>query len=610
MIKRTPLIRRVPSRLTRAVVTRRTPVINGRYARPMADLVVDPESEPGDVEVSLKLSEIAPELEPIWEQAHDDMIRSSLSYFFSEVISGPQDAPYHGRSLVGRHHVEWDDIVSEHDRFLIEAARDHGKSHFFSLAYPIWMGGYVKPGSLGYLFSATQKLAEQLLALIRQELLTNPRLAHLVPTTRDNNWSASEIRLRTGSVIRARGVGVKIRGGHPHWIIVDDGLSDEDIYSETIRNKTINYYLSAIVNMIVPGGQIGVVGTPMHFADLYGYLKRTGSYHHRAYPAIDKQRILFPERYDRKRLEGRKRELGVARFAREFLCQPMTDEASLFPSTLFEGNKVRLPYTLGLGASYWEQRGMVRYTGIDFAMSSSAQADWTVIFTVAVDAQGVRYLANMRRGQGWGFQRQLDEIKEEYALMRPDVIHAEANQMQRIFTDELIRETDLPIRKFFTSGVQPKQPWRKGMTSLTAGKHNIDRGVPSIRMGLENGKWRIPRGDEHSIAMTDIWMGECQAMTWHDGRVVSVGTHDDTVMAMWICDSAVRMGGFTFSFGDEEVQDQMKDAQPPVGAPPAAKIAQVSGNGDKPGVVSDDWRPKEGAPIPGAMGYGIGFGDF
>jgi hypothetical protein len=525
---------------------------------------------------------------------------------------------------------------------VFEAARDHGKSYFFSLAYPIWRAGYTHPGKLGYIFSNTQPLAEAFLEMVKRECCENPRLRHLVPSsvTDYKKWGkVSEIDFRNGSRIRARGMGVKVRGGHPWWAVADDILEDDDIYSETIRTRHIDYFLSAINNMVVPHGQLVVVGTPMHFADLYGYLRETGEYHCSKYPAIDDQgRLLFPERYNAALLAKRKREMASAsRFAREFLCQPLSDEASLFPSTLFQGGDVRIPYRLGLGHRFWEKRGCVTYTGIDFAMSASSGADYTVIFTVANDQKGNRWIANIRRGRGWGFQRQLDEIKEEAAIMRPGMIHAEANQMQRIFTDEIIRETDLPIRKFFTTGVQPKQPWRKGMSQIAVSKHHIDRGVPGLRMSLENRKWRIPRGDQHAIEMTDIWMGELQAMSWQAGKVISVGSHDDCVMATWMCDTAVRMGGFNYSFGEEDLTGEVPDLKPedmtevdramsqvPKEYPseteesetvdksepdpyiqtepqPKQQQAQTSSN-------EESWKPKEGAPLPGSFGVNVGFG--
>jgi hypothetical protein len=123
------------------------------------------------------------------------------------------------------------------------------------------------------------------------------------------------------------------------------------------------------------------------------------------------------------------------------------------------------------------------------------------------------------------------------------MFHIEANQMQRVWPQELRRETDIPIRSFFTTGITPKKPWRKGMTSIAVNKHHIDRGIPSLRMSFENKKWRIPRGDERSIELTDQWMGELQCMSIHSGKVVSVGEHDDLCLATWFCDVAIRMGG-------------------------------------------------------------------
>jgi hypothetical protein len=45
-----------------------------------------------------------------------------------------------------------------------------------------------------------------------------------------------------------------------------------------------------------------------------------------------------------------------------------------------------------------------------------------------------------------------------------------------------------------------------------------------------------------------------RAIIW-DGEVRSVGEHDDTVMACWICDQAIRQGGFSFSFGADGEDD-------------------------------------------------------
>ena len=70
-------------------------------------------------------------------------------------------------------------------------------------------------------------------------------------------------------------------------------------------------------------------------------------------------------------------------------------------------------------------------------------------------------------------------------------------------------------------------------------------------MLLENGKFRIPRGDKRSVEITNLWIEEMRSFTWVEGALRSVGTHDDTVMSLWIADQAIRAGGFSFDFGDD-----------------------------------------------------------
>jgi len=507
-----------------------------------------------DIEAASELAGVAPGADPLWAECDRELLRSSCSYFAHHVLSGPKGAPYHGRFLIGEHHLEWDDLASAHNRVCLMAARDHGKSFYWTLAYPIWKAGYVTPGSVGMIFSATQPQAERLMGMIKSELLSNPKLAHLVPYSGDRHWSAKRIRLRNGSVIVAAGFGVRTRGAHPDYVVADDVLNDDDIYSETIRQRNIDYFLSAIAGMVHRSKQLVVVGTPFHQSDLYQSLRGTGQYEYREYPAIKAGIPLWPARYSLDDLQAKRAELkSEARFAREFLCKPLSDEASLFPARLFEAPGVRQPYRLGMPGAYWTAKRCSLYTGVDIALSAEVGADYFVIFTIAVDPFGNYWLANMRRHRGKSFSAQIEMIKEEYLLMQPDMVYIEANQAQRVWTDELVRTTNIPVTRFFTTGVggaQPLNGWKRGATSVAVNKNHIDRGVPGMRMHLEHGKWRIPRGDAHSIEMTDVWIGEMGMMGWVNGKVRSVGAHDDTVMAAWICSAAALRGSGGSAFDD------------------------------------------------------------
>jgi len=478
--------------------------------------------------------------DPQWDEFTLQLVRASCITFAQEILTGPPEFPYNGHFIAGQHHVEWSDLLNEYKRLCVLAPRDHSKTFFFDFAYPIWKA-ICQPIGSGFIFSATQDQAIRILGDIKSELESNPKLQYLVPDTsmrKGKQWSSSAIQLNNGHKIYARGFGTKVRGAHPNWIVVDDALNDETAYSEVVRKKQIEYFYTAISNMIVPGGQLLVVGTPFHMTDLYGDLSNNEGYEFRKYQALQgpDETPLWPARYNKQTLLTKKKEIGELRFSREFQVNPISDDASLFPSFLFKGEPTEVyTLTLGMPKEVYDRLGVTIYMGVDFAMSSTAQADYTVIWVMGVDKWGNRWIVDIIRGKGLPYQEQLSMINEMGHKYDPALIFLEANQMQRIFGDELIRTTDLPIKKFVTG----------------AQKNTLDKGVPSLRVLLENKKFRIPRGDKRSIEMTNLWIDEMRSFTWTEGSLKSVGAHDDLPMALWVCDQAIRAGGFSFDFGDD-----------------------------------------------------------
>lgn len=493
-----------------------------------------------------------------WPEILAELAQESCAFFASQYLQGPPEAPYNGRFLIGEHHEEWSDAVAEHARLCVLAPRDHGKSFFFNMAYPIWQA-QKHPNRKGYVFSGSQPQAEEILADIALEIETNPLLKHLNPSVKTGRWSSTRIVLANGHKIYARGYGTKVRGAHPIWIVCDDVLNDDSMYSDLVRRKSIEYFYSAITNMIVPGGQIIVVGTPFHQQDLYGDLSRNNEYEFKRYRALSEEkdeegarilgpdgkpieRALWPERYPVPALHARRREIGQTRFSREQLCQPVSDDASLFPLNYFRGEPVeQFHFKLGSPAKWWDQMGITqRFMGVDFAISTNVGADYTVIWVMGLDKVGNRWVIDIIRDKGLPFETQKSLIRNAALKYDPQLIFLESNQMQRIFHDDLLRTTDLPIRPVHTG----------------ENKHHLEKGMPSLRVLLENQKLRIPRGDDYSRDMTDIWIDEMRNHTFQGGRVVSVGEHDDCAMAFYICEQALRQGTFGFSFREEEGDDE------------------------------------------------------
>ena len=469
----------------------------------------------------------------IYDVPEEILLEKSLSYFAERMLN----------MEISHHHESWSDLIAEYEKLCVEAPRDHGKSFFYSFAYPIWRAYHnwlpEMPANLfksipricvGYIFSNTQDQAVKLLHIIKHEIESNPNLTHLVPASKDI-WSKTEIKLANGAIIRARGWGQGVRGAHPVWVVADDCLNDETIYSEVTRNKQVDYFYSAVTPMLVPGGQLAVVGTPMHQEDLYEKLRENPAYKFVRMPAInDMGEALWPTRYTQKMLLARKEEIGSTRFAREYLCTPISDGSSLFPE------RILLPcvdktHTMPSHLTFEDHEILRVYTGVDLAMSSTVGADFTVIMTIGVDKQDNRWILDIRRKKGLSMGDQLREIQNVNKCFRPIKIYIEDNAFQRVFVDELTRNTDVPVQGFRTTG---------------RNKNSLEFGVPSLQILFESRKFVFPYMTARDREYTDCVLNELKCFTYVNSKLQGLGAHDDTVMALWIANNALADSQFSF----------------------------------------------------------------
>ena len=832
------------------------------------------------------MSEVLKKIDTLLEQKVGDevieeyLLRNDLSYFAERILD----------MEIVDHHKEWSDLVANNKRTAINAPRDHVKSYFFCFAYAVWRAYFhwIPPDlplnfrsipriSLGYVFSNTQDQAIKHLEIIKNELEANPKLHHLVPVKKEN-WSKQEIRLANGAIIRARGWGVSVRGAHPVWVICDDVLNEENLYSEITRRKEKDYLFSAVTPMLVPGGQLTIVGcvtpdtyvvtkngpakigdlgpdnlktkalhefnkpiygengfntatkywvngncetkkirtrygleleashrhpirvqkgksprhrkevawrrmdelsvgdlvqidigqgqygddsdpelayfmglwtaegsseecgrltfctadedlilylkskpldldikigerkhriqskvaydlldslgvvfkraehkvvpkwifgadrptqgafirgfadgdgcsyinksiqqinlasaskelilglrallmnmgimpsylvkppgvsklvkgkfdshqlvisggyaykfmneigftvshkvkkfrkgpapkrflagiksiedgdaytvdfvipkdhsfcsngmishnTPFHNEDLYSDLAQNTRYIFRRYQAVDENftKSLWPTRYPPEHLRDKREEIGSTRFTREYLCVPISDENSLFPERIvkecfdpnFEMPTITTPDM---------QSRLQIFTGVDLAMSATVGADFTVITTIGVDAMKNRWLLDIRRKKGLGMTEQLREIEDVHRNFKPQKILIEDNSFQRVFKDELVKRTDMPVQ---------------GFTTTAYNKNSLEKGVPSLQILFENKKFVIARKTERDRRITDVLVHELRCFTWVDGKLQGLGSHDDTVMSLWMANEAAASSAFSFAF--------------------------------------------------------------
>lgn len=468
---------------------------------------------------------------------------NNLTYFITSVLSDFQ---------MSWHHIEWCDLVHHHNKLCVEAARDHGKSYFFSNAYLIWqLYRYSKPkiqqysrrpsksnSNRGFLFSFSLQQAVDLIEILKGTIEGNDELRErLMPANnKDGAWASTNIVCKNGARLTGKGFGSSVRGAHPYYIVVDDGLKDNVIYSQLQRQKSIDYFHSVIMNMLVPGGQIIVAGTPFHANDLYGDLKSKKGWFVIEYPAIFPDgRILWPQRWNFHDLMDKKNTQGNIIFSRENLCRPIVSDSSIFPLDILKRSLVRMEnYTLVRNRDDFPMKFPKVVTGADFSISSSVGADFYCYATFGVDDENSMWLLDLQLGKGKKYDEQLQILRGIYARFHPDVMVFESNVFQMIFT-EGAEKYGLPVVPHNT-GVE---------------KNDLSKGWCALAIMFERGKIHIPIGDKHSQEVKDVIFDQLGSVAFTDKNgISSVGSHDDICSAFWLASLGRNLTttGFKFSF--------------------------------------------------------------
>ena len=477
--------------------------------------------------------------------------RKNISYFITSVMPDFQ---------LSWHHLEWGDLVHQYRKLCIMAARDHGKSYYFSNAYPIWkMYNYCRPnvGKLsgrrptnsnsnrGYLFSFSLQQSVDLMEILKTTIENNDILRErLYPDTRNSGaWASTNIVCKNGARLTCKGFGSSVRGAHPYWIVVDDGLKDNVIYSAIQRQKNIDYFHSVIMNMLVPKGQIIVVGTPFHALDLYGDLKTKSiqsSLDNKGwfvieYPAIFPDgRILWSQRWGFDELMEKRATQGNIIFSRENLCRPITNESSIFPLDILERSLVRMEnYTLVNNRNDFPINFEKVVVGCDFAISSNVGSDYYVYTIWGVDEKRDMWLLNMFRDKGKKYHEQMQILRSINVRFRPECMVLEQNTFQQIFVDESSRQ-GLPVIGH-TTGID---------------KYDLKTGWPGISILFERGKIHIPIGDEYSRNVKDLIFDDLGSVAFTEKGLQSVGSHDDISSSIWLATLGANklFTGFKYSF--------------------------------------------------------------
>ena len=449
------------------------------------------------------------------------------------IFFGNRYFPHHITQKCSRFHHRLIEIVEspEYDRISILAPRGHAKSTWLSIVYPIWK--IVNNRNIKIIIvSDTGDQAEMFLRAIKDELEDNERLIadfgafYEKPKSGNPNvWKAHDItvmrHLRSKEpTIICGGTGKRIVGRRADLIIVDDPLNEENTESEKQRRKTLRWFRKTLTPIVNPDtGKIIVIGTRKHPDDLHSDLGKNPRYKQFVFRALGKglKTPLWPERWPKKRLLREKEEIGSIVFAQEYQNEPISEENTYFRREWIEKCYC---YNTRMVSNYFGEKPI--FTGWDLSLvmdrtrAEERDSDYTVGITIALGDDGTRHILDIYRERGITPSQVLDVIKTKAANFNPTLITIENNLFQCLYEQQLISTTDLPI------------------VGHTTGREKMDvfKGVPSLSVMFENGKYRLPRGDKRSEKLVDILTNELVGL--------GIETHDDTVMALWIAECGIR----------------------------------------------------------------------
>ena len=426
-----------------------------------------------------------------------EMSKRSFKFFFEEIME----------FQLSHHHADWVHNLDTHNRYCVKAARDHGKSTLF-LCYLLWKVVF-NPKTDSIIFSHSLDQSIRHMRTLNDLIDSVPWLAEM---KKKDSWAKTFFGFSNGSRISAKSVGGAVRGAHPDIILCDDILWGT---TETELQKVASWFYEVMIPTLHHSAKLMIVGTPFTPTDLYTELESKDGYLVETYPAMDAKGVpLWPERWSLEALDSRRADMPAIAFAREYLCEPMDDMSSLFPSHLLQAAKDTHRTLIERPDGEPDDQYFI---GWDPAISSDRQADYTVMLVLRRPASNPELLelVHVVRRKAMDFRTQIMEIQRLNNRFQPDIIELEANHFQRVFATELRADTDLPIRTFIST--------RQKRESLLMG----------LVLRFEREQMRLPWGDDRSRDVVGQLENELLMFGMSKkGRLESIARHDDFAIAL------------------------------------------------------------------------------
>jgi len=336
---------------------------------------------------------------------------------------------------------------------LITMPPRHAKSTFGTVLFPSYFMAK-NPNRFVMSSSYNSQLAtdfgRQIRSVVEDKIL-NQAFPNFTLST--DSRAADVWRTEVGGAYYGVGVGGTTSGRPANLLIVDDPIkSREDAESMTQRNKTWNYYASALSTRLQPEAdgttpkQI-IILTRWHPDDLAGRLIATedwaeGRWKHINFPAIKETKsnangqALWPERFNIEDLRRRER-LNPREFASLYQQMPYIEG----------GNLIKSEWWRFYPEDLRPENFVAVVIGVDTAFKKTESADYSCYVIAGIDRTGDIYILNVTRGK-WDFpelKQRLVQINNQWRGKALRAMYIEDKASGQSIIQELKRESGMAI---------------------------------------------------------------------------------------------------------------------------------------------------------------------
>jgi hypothetical protein len=465
------------------------------------------------------------QLEDGWllaEQEHIRLARTNMRAFFSYVMRDEET----GEPIdLEPFQEEWNDLAGKHDRLVLWAFMESGKTSVLSVARTLWELGR-DPTLRFVIVSATSGQAIKIASIVARYIESSEELHKVFPGLLPDAsmpWNTEQLTVKRPTLskdpsIQVLGIGGNIQGARVDRAILDDVLTRDNCHTAYMRDGTLDWYLKSIPGRLTKRGKVLLICNAFHPDDLAHRLAKNPRFRGFKFPILKKDGTsLWPRAWPPERIQARMAELGPIESKSQLMCQAISDALSRFRREWIDKCKLRGEGKTTIYALREIPAGCKVYIGVDLAVGRKKSNARTVYFVLLIHPNGDRQLLWIEAGRFMA-DKIMDNVVDLYQRFH-GIFVVENVQAQDYLVQLLQKWTAIPIIPF------------------TTGKNKADPSFGVEAMGIEfaTGKWIIPNQNGQCDPEVQIWLDEM--MAYHPDAHTG-----DSLMSSWFAKEGERLG--------------------------------------------------------------------